>query len=157
MSKILQEAGSTKPVFMPWKEHYGLGHHELDTQRKRFLSIINDLHASLEAKHEDKAIKAVIDRLAQYSKWYFGREEELMKRHGFPDLANHRLSHNHFAQETLQLSKMFPGAVTGPELLRFLKSWWVSHACEEDKRCVPYLSQRERCNQVVSPLATAAK
>ena len=144
-------------MFMPWQEHYSLRHHELDTQRKRFLSIINDLHASLEAKHEDKAIKAVIDRLAQFSKLYFGREEELMKRHGFPDVANHRLLHNRFAQETSQLSKMFPGAVTGPELLRFLKNWWVSHVYEEDKKCVPYLSQRGRCNQAPSPLATAAK
>jgi hemerythrin len=155
MLKMLQEAGSTKSVFMPWKEHYSVGHHELDMQCKRFLSIINDLHASLEAKHEDKVIKAVIDRLLQYSKWHFGREEEMMKRHGFPDLANHRLLHNRFAQEMLHLSKLFPGAVTGHELLRFLKSWWVSHVCEEDKRFVPYLSQQERCNQ--SPLVTAAK
>jgi len=79
---------------MPWKGHYSLGHHELDVGRKRLLSIINDLHASLEAKYEDKVIKAIIDRLVQYSKGHFRQEEELMKRHGFPDLANHRLLHS---------------------------------------------------------------
>jgi hemerythrin len=124
--------------FITWKEFYSVGCRELDDQHKQILGIINDLYAALQSGREREEIKGLLDRLVQYTMDHFQREEELMEERGYSEVAQHRTVHEHMTQKTIDLRKRF-GAVSGQDLLVFLKEWWVNHICGTDKQYSPYM------------------
>ena len=125
-------------TFITWKEFYSVGCRELDDQHKRVLGIINDLYAALQSGREREEIKGLLDRLVQYTMDHFQREEELMEERGYPEVAQHKTIHVQMTQKTIDLRKCF-GAVSGQDLLVFLKEWWVNHICGVDKQYSPYM------------------
>jgi hemerythrin-like metal-binding protein len=138
MLDILEKADNEKVVSIAWKDFYSVGNEELDHHHKTILSITNDLYHALRNDSERQVVQSILDRLVEYADFHFTREEELMEECRFPDLANHKVSHQTLAQKTNEL-RLHSRRVKGKDLLRFVKAWWVNHICREDKQYSSYM------------------
>jgi hemerythrin len=129
--------------YVVWKEFYSVGNQELDQQHKALLKMINDLFTAAGGNAGRQVIEDVLDRLCQYTRTHFQREESLMWQARFPEYAAHKAVHDLMRAETDRLRQAWTDT-TGAELLTFLKEWWLNHICAEDKRYAPFLTQ-EAC------------
>ena len=124
--------------FITWKKFYSVDCEELDAQHHQILDIINDLYELMLNGKENPELKGFLDRLVQYTKSHFQREEELMKACGYPKLDEHMQLHQQMRQKTLDLRKNM-SAVNAQNLLQFLKKWWINHICDTDKQYSTYI------------------
>jgi hemerythrin len=130
-------------TYVCWQESYSVGDNALDAQHKQILSIVNDLHQIKDADKDIDVLKALMDRLVQYTMSHFQHEERLMREFGYPDLANHKAEHDSMRRRTRELREHL-NLMTSRDLLRFLKEWWTGHIQSEDMCYVPFLSAARR-------------
>jgi hemerythrin len=125
-------------AFIVWSPFYSVGHPDLDGEHKQIIAMINDLFAALDHGNPQAVILGLLDRLLKYTQTHFDHEENVMRECGYPDLEQHQFLHDALRQKTVQLRADFNPAA-GPDLLRFLKQWWIDHIQGEDKKYAPYL------------------
>ena len=125
--------------FVTWKEFYSVGNSAIDDQHKRILDIINDLHEAIESGDEMNTMNSLLGRMIDYTNTHFRFEEKLMEECGYPHLEEHRLLHDELRRKTAGL-RAHAEIVTGSDLLRFLKTWWIDHIQEMDQQYAPYLT-----------------
>jgi len=110
----------------------------LDAQHKQIIAIINELYTAIERGEDRAKLAGLLDRLCQYTVVHFRHEEQVMQQHGYPDLAQHKALHEQLRHQTADL-RTHVSLVTGRDLLRFLKEWWLEHIQSQDKKYAPYL------------------
>jgi len=125
-------------VFIAWKPHYSVGDTSLDSQHMIILGLINELYAAVSSNQEQSNLKSIVERLMNYTITHFQHEERIMLEHDYPDLHNHKQQHENLRRQTMALCENL-NLVTGRDMLRFLKDWWVGHIQEQDKAYSPYL------------------
>ncbi len=125
-------------TYITWKSAYSVGDTSLDAQHKQIIGIVNDLYTAMQEGNDYEAVRPLLDRLLQYTNTHFKYEEQMMQRHEYPDLSQHKALHDHMRQRTADLRR-HAGLVTGQDLLVFLKDWWVNHIQDQDKQYSPYL------------------
>jgi hemerythrin len=141
MSKV--RPTGEKVVFVAWKDFYSVKNEELDGHHKKIVLMVNELYDALENGTEREVIRSLLNALVDYTKFHFAREEELMAECEFPDLPSHKLSHETMVWKTNRLA-MQSDNVSGQDLLRFLKTWFVNHICGEDKQYSPFMQRLAR-------------
>ena len=125
-------------AYITWKDFYSVGDPSLDAQHKEIIAVINELYEAREEGHDRDAVRHILDRLLQYTLVHFKHEEQVMQEHGYPGFAQHKTLHDEIRQRTSDLRED-ADLVTGQDLLRFLKEWWVGHIQGADKKYAPYL------------------
>lgn len=125
--------------YVEWKKQYSVGDEAIDAQHRQVLGIINDLHVAIENGREYDELKAFLDRLVVYTMTHFQHEEQKMRACRFPDFDNHKALHDAMRRRTEALRENVT-LVTGRDLLRFVKEWWIQHIQSEDQCYAPYLS-----------------
>jgi len=143
MPKVLQKAAREKVVFITWKDFYSVKNEEMDGHHQKIIAMVNELYDALKSGAEREVTRSLLPGLVEYTKFHFTREEQLMAECQFPNLAVHKSSHVSLFQETNRLSRQ-AGEVSGKELLRFLKKWFVDHICGEDKQYSPFMQRLAR-------------
>ena len=128
--------------YITWKDFYSVGCKELDHQHRLLLGIVNDLYEAVISNADQQAVRAILDRLVDYTAIHFSREEELMEEHRFPSLEAHKILHNSLKTKTLQLRHNWTTAGR-TEVLKYLKSWWLNHICQCDKEYTPFFMAQE--------------
>jgi len=121
-----------------WKDYYSVGHPRLDTEHKQIIGVINALYDAMQQGPGRQAIKPLLDRLCQYTVSHFKDEEQVMRERNYPELAQHRALHEAIRRKTFDLRE-HADLVTGRDLLRYLKEWWLGHIQSEDKKYEPYM------------------
>ncbi|MBN2581347.1 MAG: hemerythrin family protein [Pirellulales bacterium] len=121
-----------------WNDYYSVGEPSLDAEHKQIIFCINDLFAALQEGAPAQAVRPVLDCLVQYTLTHFQHEEEVMQAYDFPGLAEHKKLHDQMREKTRTLHERAE-AITGQDLLFFLKQWWLEHIQGEDKKYAPYL------------------
>ena len=124
--------------YVRWNDYYSVGDPSIDAQHKQILDIINELYEAMQKGKDRAVLKPISDRLLQYTLAHFTHEEQALKEHEYPDLAQHVALHDKIRQRTRDLREN-AHLVTGHDMLRFLKEWWVGHIQSVDKKYVPYL------------------
>jgi hemerythrin-like metal-binding protein len=122
-----------------WNDSFSVCHPELDEQHRRWLTIINDLHAGMEeGKGDGPAAVAVsaLEAMMEYARKHFLAEERYMREIGFPGTIGHIKSHNECYGRiaTQLLTAESGGRVQTGELLSFLKEWLAEHILTEDRK-----------------------
>lgn len=135
-------AAAEKATLIAWKPWYSVGHDELDGHHQAIIAMVNDLYAGLQEGTEEASTKDVLDRLVDYTKWHFSREEELMRACQFPGLADHRAAHRRLVKDLnhLRFKNLRREELSSSELLEFLKRWWLDHIGNVDKQYSAYLT-----------------
>jgi hemerythrin-like metal-binding protein len=124
-----------------WKPFYSVGEPSLDAQHKQILGIVSALYAAMEQGRDCAVMEGLLDRLCRYTNTHFKHEEQIMRECDYPGFAQHKAMHERLRQRTADL-RAHATLVTAPDLLRFLKEWWMKHIQDIDKNYAPYLAAR---------------
>jgi len=125
-----------------WDESMTVGVKELDDQHKILIGLINDAYSSIQ-KHDEHKMTELIDQMRAYANKHFATEEGLLKKHGFPDIENHKFKHAKFNNEVEEFKKKQFEKTNLSQIFVFLSRWLTTHIMEEDKKYVTYMPTEE--------------
>lgn len=130
---------------MNWSDRLSVGVAEIDREHQELVRMLNDLAEAMNAGRGRDALAPILDELISYTKSHFGREEEAMRVHAYPEAAEHMKQHADLARQVLDVqAKLASGAAaTLPfEVLAFLKGWLLQHIQKSDKALGAFLVAR---------------
>jgi hemerythrin len=127
------------PLFN-WSTQYETGILLVDSQHKKLVDAINDLHDAMkEGKGKDK-IEKTLDFLVDYTVLHFSAEEKLMQQKNYPDYSNHKKVHDKLVTEVKDIkTKYLAGKVLPMEVSTFMSDWLKNHILGTDKKYIPFL------------------
>ena len=131
--------------FMVWNDRISVEVEDLDTDHKKMVEMINDLYDALLAGSGRKKLDSLLDRLVDYTRYHFTREEAWMERIGFPHLAEHRLEHEKMAAWINTAWRDYhSNSAIAPSLetMNFLKDWFFGHVLGSDQKYAAFLKER---------------
>jgi hemerythrin-like metal-binding protein len=125
-------------AFIEWDDSFSVNHPELDAQHRKWVEIINELHAGLDGMETDpgQAAKRALVAMMDYARHHFLCEEKYMREINFPDTILHIKVHNdcYGRIASFLLKAEAGGRIPVTELLRFLRGWLLEHILLEDRR-----------------------
>ena len=127
-----------------WNEEMSVGVERIDSQHKKLLEVINDLHEALGSGGGALVTDALFQELSEYISEHFSNEECLMREHLYPELESHRRAHEGFTARVVELKDKAAagsGNVSG-EALSFLWEWLIQHDVLIDKKLGSFLNER---------------
>ncbi len=129
-----QGNGGAKVMFQ-WKDEYNTGVQKMDEQHRRLVEIINELYACMKDGGDRMVVGEILDELANYTVNHFKDEEDIMRKHNYPELAAHQLVHKNFIEKvSTSIEKIKNGERMPPaDIFNFLKDWLVSHIERQDR------------------------
>lgn len=127
-------------AFFNWQPALETGIPEIDTQHRRLVELINGLHSAMSTGQARETLDGLVAELIDYTRTHFKTEEELMSRHGYPRLEEHRQLHLSFISQVLEFQqKLGAGQPLGAgEVMGFLKDWLFQHIGRSDRDYVSH-------------------
>lgn len=132
---------------MEWSKNYELGIHQIDSQHRQLVDILNRIHGeyvkSLKGEIRPKRlVSEILDDLFDYTALHFGAEEALMRSHEYPDYDNHKASHERLLSSLTELhQRWLEGKLELEYLLDFVVAWLTRHVMGHDQLYVPYVKR----------------
>ncbi len=128
-------AGDAGDLFK-WDDSFSVGVPEMDEQHKKLFRMVNDLYKAMKEKRAKEAMNGIVDELISYTAKHFKEEEQVMKKAGYRDLAQHQEIHKALVGKVLDVQKKLKSgqSTVGIDLLNFLKDWLVNHIKGTDKK-----------------------
>lgn len=125
-----------------WQDSYSVGVELIDNDHKLLVSLINQLSESIESQQGREVAGSVLNVLEEYTASHFGREELLMEKGGYPDLAPHRVEHEKLKAQVRDVVSRYHAGDTEQldrEVLAFLRNWLTGHILGVDMKYAPYV------------------
>ncbi len=118
-----------------WNERYNTGIPAMDKQHRKLVDLINKLFESMKDGGDRMVVSAVVDELVDYTVNHFRDEENLMRKHNYPDLDAHCRVHKNFIEQvSVYTDKIKAGERLPPaDVFKFLKDWLVKHIEQKDR------------------------
>jgi len=132
------------PDLMTWGNDLILGVRQIDEQHKQLVTMVNDLHRAMKQRRSTTVMAGILDRLASYTGYHFGTEEELFKKHGYPETPAHVKIHGDLVAKVLDFKARVDhgDATISMDLMQFLKDWLANHIKVTDKKYVPFFHEK---------------
>ncbi len=129
---------------MDWSESLRVGIDVIDEQHAKLVKLVNQLYDAMVAGKGKLVLGTVLTELIEYTVYHFNTEEELFKRHGYPDAVNHIREHNDLARTAKELKIAYESnkATVTFDTMKFLKDWLVNHIMKSDKAYAPFLKSK---------------
>lgn len=107
----------------------------MDNEHAIIMDVMNELRLALVQGAKRGQANELLNKLIEVTGMHFWNEEQLMERHGFPGLAEHRSEHHRLlAQLAESAHRVQQGeAVHMTDLLCFLHDWFIDHVEALDK------------------------
>ena len=124
--------------FFVWDDRFVTGVGSIDEDHQVLLGLVNRLHNAMLTGTARKDIENIIDEMVRYTKSHFAREEDLMLKTQYSELAEHKLLHAHFVTKSIQFRDDFKSGKIGLSvaIFSFLKDWLSGHILDIDKNMV---------------------
>lgn len=130
-------------ALITWQDSYSVGVELIDADHQLLVSLINQLDDAMKAGAGTDTVGSVLNVLIEYTEGHFGREELLMEKGAYPDLAPHRKEH-------VKLTDQVRGIVTrynsgdieslDAEVMEFLRTWLTGHILGVDRKYTPFVT-----------------
>jgi len=130
---------------MTWNEKLSVKVASLDDDHKKLVAMLNQLFDAINSGHGKESLGKTLDDLIAYAKMHFEHEEKFFSQTNYPDFAAHKLEHEKFTQQVLEVQKKCKNGASGTlslELMNFLKNWLVEHIQGKDQAYGPYLNSK---------------
>ncbi len=126
-----------------WKSCYEIGVGTFDDEHHTLVQVINDLHEALRQKRADEVLHDLLDILVEYTVKHFDHEEVFMKKHQYPQMAEHKEEHIVLKNKIGEYRDKIQSGETGlsPEIMGFLRKWLLDHIVETDKQFGAFLRE----------------
>ncbi|WP_457642173.1 bacteriohemerythrin [Persephonella sp.] len=131
-------------ILIEWNEELELGIPEIDKQHKKLVDMLNEFYTEMEEGHKKEAAEYFLKELEEYLTYHLDYEEKFMEEIGFPDLENHKKTHEMFKALYLEVKERYLNGDEKAlrELIAFAFSWLFSHIMKTDKKYARYLQER---------------
>ncbi|MBI5886129.1 MAG: hemerythrin family protein [Deltaproteobacteria bacterium] len=131
------------PLFN-WSDKYSVGVYMFDTQHKRLVDLINDLHDAMRAAKGREVLGDTLKGLLDYTRMHFADEERQMTTFSYPDYSAHKVEHERLVAKVVELKgKHDAGDNTITiETMNFLKDWLINHILVTDKKYGQFFKDR---------------
>ena len=129
---------------MKWTKDLSVWIGKFDEQHKRLIDILNQLREAHAQGRGKQTLAQAIERLHAYASSHFASEEQLMTRHGYPDLESHHREHMDFAAKMEDFEERLesPGVNLSGEVIEFLEDWLATHIKTSDKSYASFFKDK---------------
>ena len=79
-----------------WSDEFSVGVSEMDRHHRELFGILNTLHDSMKGGKAEETVLPTINKLLEYTKYHFDKEEQLMINASYPGLAGQQSAHKAF-------------------------------------------------------------
>jgi hemerythrin len=119
-----------------WSEKYSVNNFLLDSQHKKLIAIINELHTAMKVSRGNEIMQTIFDELIWYTKEHFRTEEQIMLKFNYPAFNKHKEEHEKLTEQVLKLQKSYKDRkiIITMETMNFLKDWLINHIECTDKK-----------------------
>jgi hemerythrin len=123
-------------ALMEWKDEYSVSVSGFDSQHKKLINLINDLHSAMSNGKGKDILGKTLDELVSYTVFHFASEEKMMKEHNYSGYSIHKIEHEKLTKQVIEFQgNLKSGEYVIPhEVLLFLKNWLVNHIMGTDKK-----------------------
>jgi hemerythrin-like metal-binding protein len=121
--------------FMNWNEQLSVNVEALDTDHKQLIEIINELYDSMLNNPRREVLDGIFDRLVDYTKNHFAREEKLFDTTNYPDTLRHKQKHGEMTAWVVETQQKYrSGELSAPsmQVAMYLKQWLLTHIVGTD-------------------------
>ncbi|MCK5236682.1 MAG: hemerythrin family protein [Deltaproteobacteria bacterium] len=127
-----------------WDESFSVGVAQMDREHKRIIEMINLLLRDPEADTSSETVSEILTRITKYAGEHFATEEEILERHGYPELSSHKEKHRAFRKKAVAFClDTMDGQISVPaDALYYLKEWWTQHILTVDMRLSSFYKER---------------
>lgn len=128
-----------------WNDELVLGIPPIDEQHKKLVDMLNGFYSQLEKGEKEEAIYQFLHDLEEYLNFHLDYEERFMEKIGFPELGNHKKTHEMFKKLYAEEKEKFAkekDIKAVRELVAFTYSWLFSHIMKTDKKYIKYLKEK---------------
>jgi hemerythrin len=132
-----------------WTQQMSVGMVRIDKEHQGLFESINQLHQGMLEGRGNDTLRRVLARLDKYTKVHFGHEEELLRMHGYPGLADHLKLHEIFRTKVGELevgeldAQVKAGTVAlSVATLDFLRVWLSKHILGIDMQYKDFLATK---------------
>jgi len=127
-----------------WKDEYIIGVEEIDIQHQKMVNLVNNLHASVEARVEKGELERLLVELVEYTRMHFSTEEKFMKKNAAPNFKEHHKEHKSLLRH---LDHLVSIVANGQQPTFFSdydlsSDWMIAHILEHDKKMGDYLNSK---------------
>jgi len=124
-----------------WDADYCVNIKEIDRQHQKLFALFNELYAAMQQGHGDEVIGKVLASVVDYTAYHFAHEEELFRKYGYPDEADHRAEHAKLTEQARALEQRLRAGQSEVSVvtLKFLCDWLNHHIIGSDKKFAPFL------------------
>jgi hemerythrin len=125
-----------------WNDSYSVKVQKCDEDHKKLFAMLNTLHDAMKQGHGAEVVQRTVKELADYTKFHFAREEEMLRKTNYPLLAPHRAQHQEFVAKVVQFQQDLKEGKTGESVAvaSFLQDWLVHHIKQTDKQYSAHLN-----------------
>lgn len=129
-------------LYIKWEVGYNIGIPIIDEQHRAIVSTINTYHYFYSRGKEETVLKPTLITLNQYTKTHFITEESIIEQTDYPDVLNHKTLHSDLITRMRMIVIEAVQENNAPNVLHFLKSWWLSHIRIEDVKYAPFVKNK---------------
>lgn len=128
-----------------WNDRLRLGVPAVDADHRKLVDLLGVFLAKCAEGAPAHDLAQVLADLLEESRQHFAREEEMLDRLNFPDLAVHRAEHQVLLSQAEHFQHRLDDGLLTPELLEqtatFLQQWLLDHIQTDDRTYVPFLKR----------------
>lgn len=127
-----------------WGPMFEVGVHEIDSQHRRLFDLANQLADAVIQGKGTEPLGEILDGLVRYTQTHFVSEEQLMARHQYPAITEHKALHQTLVQEITRHKQAFAAGDTdsAAKTLHFFTEWLTKHIMHTDKILAHDLHQK---------------
>ena len=127
-----------------WKSEMAVDNGQVDADHKELFRLANCVLEIDQPRQDIEILKQLIYDLYDYVKFHFSREEDLMRKIGYPELEDHKQKHqfiiadmNHYLKRSHHLGEVLSG------FRQLVNRWVVTHIMEEDKKIQTFMNKSD--------------
>jgi len=127
-----------------WKDEYLINVEEIDIQHRKMVDLVNNLHASVEARVDKSELEKLLIELVEYTRMHFSTEEKFMLQNADPSFNVHSNEHKSLLRH---LDHLVATVANGQQPTFFSdydisSDWMIAHITEHDKKMGSYLNSK---------------
>jgi len=126
-----------------WKDEFVIDGDVIDSEHQKLIELANQVFEFANPSQQVEEVTAAVKEIFRYMEYHFDNEERLMQEVGFPELEDHRQSHQRIIEEMNSLitrNKNLNEFLT--ELRRGMTDWVLQHIIDEDHKISDYTYQK---------------
>ena len=133
-------------AIVTWDDSLSVKMNDIDDQHKKLFVLINEVHQAMSTGKGNEIMGHVMGELLKYTRDHFAYEEKMLKRIGYPKLAEHHKVHVYLTDQVNQLNeKIKAGKPLSPiSVSNFLKDWLKSHILKVDMHYSKYYMSTQK-------------